>query len=484
MEPPIGKPDPTPLLLASERAPQDICSILSAYGLTDVEQADRNLQAMAGQPHERHQLVGILPILMESVARTADPDQALNHWERLLENVTRSTFLDYLRSSPRMLELLSTIFGNSDSLAFTIIRDPTLVYWLAEEDVLSRPSTRSGLEQALRKQLARLTVKELKLAVLRRFRRREMLRIGVRDLLRLAKVPETTASLSDLAALLIEAAYDIVDADLVRQYGKPMHKNRQGRWVETGFAIVGMGKLGGHELNYSSDVDLIYVYASHEGETRAASERAVKPMAAGISNEEYFEILSRELTKALSEQTREGYVFRVDLRLRAEGSVGQLARSVEDYRKYYFTRGRIWERLALLKAWPVAGSPEVGKAFLRTVRPFILGQGTSKSGLAGAMAVVEDVRTVKELIDAKMADRGHEHRNVKLGTGGIREIEFLAQTIQVLAGKQHPALLHRSTLDSLKAFTRKTASVDEGARRAVCRLSVSSRHRAQIADGP
>ena len=455
MEPPIGKPDPTPLLLASERTPQDIRGILSAYGLTDVEQADRNLQAMAGQPHERHQLVGILPILMESVARTADPDQALNHWERLLENVTRSTFLDYLRSSPRMLELLSTIFGNSDSLAFTIIRDPTLVYWLAEEDVLSRPSTRSGLEQALRKQLARLTVKELKLAVLRRFRRREMLRIGVRDLLRLAKVPETTASLSDLAALLIEAAYGIVDADLVRQYGKPMHKNRQGRWVETGFAIVGIGKLGGHELNYSSDVDLIYVYASHEGETRAASARAVKPMAAGISNEEYFEILSRELTKALSEQTREGYVFRVDLRLRAEGSVGQLARSVEDYRKYYFTRGRIWERLALLKAWPVAGSPEVGKAFLRAVRPFILGQGTSKSGLAGAMAVVEDVRMVKELIDAKMADRGHEHRNVKLGTGGIREIEFLAQTIQVLAGKQHPALLHRSTLDSLKAFTRK-----------------------------
>ena len=125
------------------------------------------------------------------------------------------------------------------------------------------------MEQALRKQLARLTVKELKLAVLRRFRRREMLRIGVRDLLRLATVPETTASLSDLAALLIHAAYDIVDADLAPAVRRPMHKNRQGRWVETGFAVIGMGKLGGHELNYSSDVDLIYVYASHEGETRA-----------------------------------------------------------------------------------------------------------------------------------------------------------------------------------------------------------------------
>ena len=288
-----------------------------------------------------------------------------------------------------MLDLLSTIFGNSDSLAFTIIRDPTLVYWLAEEDVLSRPPTRSGMEQALRKQLARLTVKELKLDVLRRFRRREMLRIGVRDLLRLAEVPETTASLSDLAALLIDAAYDIVDADLGRQYGMPMHKNRQGRWVETGFAVMGMGKLGGHELNYSSDVDLIYVYASHEGETRARVGKSTsRPTAAGISNEEYFEILSRELTKALTEQTQEGYVFRVDLRLRAEGSVGQLARSLEDYRKYYFTRGQVWERLALLKAWPVAGSPEVGKAFFKMVRPFILGQAPAKPVSAGAMAVV------------------------------------------------------------------------------------------------
>ena len=458
----IGKPDPTPLLLASERNPQEVRGILTSYGVTDIEQADRNLQAMAGEPHERRQLAAILPSLMESIARTADPDQALNHWERLLENVTRSTFLDYLHSSPRMLDLLSTIFGNSDSLAFTIIRDPMLVYWLAEEDVLSKPSTRAGMEQALEKQLARLTVKELKLVVLRRFRRREMLRIGVRDLLRLADVSETTASLSDLAALLIHAAYEIVDADLRRQYGRPMHKNRQGKWLETGFAVIGMGKLGGHELNYSSDVDLIYVYASHEGETRATPS-AAKAVAAGISNEEYFEILSRELTKALSEPTKEGYVFRVDLRLRAEGSVGQLARSLEDYRNYYpdaRARSGSDSRCSKPGRWP--GLLKSGKAFLRMVKPFVLGTGNAKPGLAGVMAVIEDVRAVKEMIDAKMADRGHEQRNVKLGTGGIREIEFLVQTIQVLAGKAVPALLDRSTLGSLKAFAaKKLLSVKE-----------------------
>ncbi|MCC6140089.1 MAG: hypothetical protein IT389_05660 [Nitrospira sp.] len=454
-----AKPDPRPVLLATERDPTQVGAILSAYHLHDVEQADRNLQAMAGDPHQRRQLAEILPILLESLARTADPDQALNHWERLFGEITRSSFLDYLRSSPRMLDLLCTIFGNSDALAFTVIRDPMLVYWLAEEAVLSKPPARKELDAALRKSLAHVTVKELKLEALRRFRRREMLRIGVRDLLRLSPVQDTTASLSDLASLLIHAAYEIVDADLRQQYGVPMHKTKQGRWVETGFAVMGMGKLGGHELNYSSDVDLIYVYASHDGETRAPrGKQAGAPMAAsgavGISNEEYFEILSRELTKALVEQTREGYVFRVDLRLRAEGSVGQLARSLDDYKKYYATRGVVWERLALLKAWPVAGSMDVGLAFLKMVKPFIFGPAKEPVDLAGALAIIQDVRGVKEMIDAKMADRGHERRNVKLGIGGIREIEFLVQTVQVIAGKKVSGLLDRSTLGALDRFVR------------------------------
>jgi glutamate-ammonia-ligase adenylyltransferase len=450
-----SKPDPRPVLLAAERDPQQIGTILSAYGLHGIDQADRNLQEMAGDPHHRQQLAEILPILLDSISRTADPDQALNHWERLFGEVTRSSFLDYLRSSPRMLDLLCTIFGNSDALAFTVIRDPMLVYWLSEEAVLSKPPPRKELETALHESLAHLTVKEMKLEALRRFRRREMLRIGVRDLLRLSPVPETTASLSDLASLLIHAAYEIVDADLRQQYGVPMHKTKQGRWVETGFAVMGMGKLGGHELNYSSDVDLIYVYASHDGETKAPrGKQVVKPGAVGISNEEYFEILSRELTKALVEQTREGYVFRVDLRLRAEGSVGQLARSLDDYKKYYSTRGVVWERLALLKAWPVAGSMEVGLGFLKMVKPFIFGPPKEKIDLSGALAIVQDVRGVKEMIDAKMADRGHERRNVKLGIGGIREIEFLVQTVQVIAGKNVAGLLDRSTLGALDRFVR------------------------------
>jgi len=448
-----AQPDPTPVLLALGLEPAKLEATLQSYGLHRIQEADANLQSMAGDPHQRRQLADILPALLEAIGRTADPDQALNHWERwLASGVSRSAVLEYLRSAPRMLDLVCAIFGNSDSLAFTLVRDPLLLYWLAQQNVLSTAPTRAGMERTIRQSLDDVTATEPRLDVLRRFRRREMLRIGVRDLVRLADVVETTASLSDLASVVIDAAYRIVDSDLRARHGIPMHQNRQGRWVKTGFTVIAMGKLGGHELNYSSDVDVLYVCESHEGETRPAASGRAKakgPAQRGLSNEEYFEILAQELTKALTAQTHEGYVYRVDLRLRAEGSVGQLTRSLDQYAKYYRTRGQVWERLALLKAWPIAGSQEVGRSFIKMVRPFVLAPSSKRPDVEQGLAIVEEVRSVKERIDAKMAERGHEQRNVKLGVGGIREIEFLVQTIQVLAGRRLPRILGRGTLGSL-----------------------------------
>ena len=266
-------PDPSPILLAAKRNVEEVRAILVCLRPAAISikrtATSRRWQATRIQ---RLQLADILPMLMESISRTADPDQALNHWERMLASASRSSLLDYLRRSPRMLDLLCVIFGNSDSLAFTLIRDPMLVYWLAEEDVLSRSPTRKGKRDGERtsQSIGHLTSKELKLDVLRRFRRREMLRIGVRDLLRLADGPEKRPARCRIwPAILIQAAYEIVDTDLKTAIWYADASNRQGRWVETRFTVIGMGKLGGHELNYSSDVDLIYVYESHEGETRA-----------------------------------------------------------------------------------------------------------------------------------------------------------------------------------------------------------------------
>ncbi len=299
--------------------------------------------------------------------------------------------------------------------------------------------------------LGNLRMSELKLDLLRRFKRREMLRIGIRDLLRLADVPQTTAALSDLAAVLIQAGYDIVKQDLTKQYGTPAHRDRKGAWVETGFAVVAMGKLGGGELNFSSDVDLIYVYASGEGQTRGLSGHPSRIRS--IPNEEYFEYLARGLTRALTEHTHEGSVFRVDLRLRAEGSVGQLARSVAGYEQYYRARGQGWERQALLKAWPIAGDAAVGRAFLRMIRPFVFGR--SERAKAGTIFdVIEQIKSMKAEIDDKMAGRGHERRNVKLGIGGIREIEFLVQAVQMIVGGRLPHILDRNTIGALGRFRR------------------------------
>src|SRR6185436_17923531 len=231
-----SRPDPSPVLLASGLGPEQLAAILKPYGLRRIADAYANLQSMAGDTDQRRQLVEILPSLLETIGRTADPDQALNHWERwLASGVSRSAVLEYLRSAPRMLNLVCAIFGNSDSLAFTLVRDPLLLYWLAQQNVLSTAPTRVGMERTIRQSLEAVIATELKLDSLRRFRRREMLRIGVRDLLRLADVVETTGSLSDLASVLIDAAYRIVDHDLRARHGIPMHHNRQRRWVETGF---------------------------------------------------------------------------------------------------------------------------------------------------------------------------------------------------------------------------------------------------------
>lgn len=446
------RPDPTPLLFAAGLDPQEVERLLRPYAVTDWREADANIQSLAGEPLTRQKLGAILTDLLAGIAETADPDRALVHWDRYVQaTINRGTLYDYLRGSPRLLHYLCVIFGNSPAMADTLIRDPTLVYWLSSPGVLDQAPTRRSLRTSLDRMLGNVTAKELQLDALRRFKRREMLRIGMRDLLRLASVPDTTAVLSDLAGVLIHAAYQIVEADLQQLYGRPRERNRRGAWVDSGFAVIGMGKLGGRELNYSSDVDLIYVY-SDDGLTTGPAEQGQRALktARGIPNEEYFERLARELTHALTDVTTEGTVFRVDLRLRAEGTVGQLSRSLKSYEQYYTTRGQTWERMALLKAAPVAGDRKIGQAFLRRMRSFILGGGhpTESDG----RRLLLEVRGVKELIDRKVAKRGQESRNVKLGTGGIREIEFLVQSIQLLGARRVPAIWQRGTRTSLERF--------------------------------
>lgn len=435
--PPSGL-DPRPLLLSPKLAPPEVARLLAPYGFQDWEQAEANLQLMAGDPQNRTRLAVILPDLLHAVSGTADPDQALREWERYLEaGHARAQVFDFLAQAPHLLQLLCVLFGNSPAMAETLVRDPMLLYWIEEEQVLKSRPTPKRLHAALHATLGAGQAYEHKLDALRRFHRREMLRIGARDLCRVSSVEETAHSLSRLAEMVIHAAYQLVNEKLRKKYG--MFCRQSPGWVtsDKGFVVLGMGKLGGRELNYSSDVDLIYLHASSQQETTIAEDQ--------ISQDVFFQFVARELTRVLSISTSEGCLFRVDVRLRPEGASGPLAWSNREAVRYYDARGRTWERLALLRARAIAGQRSLGQAFLRKVRPFVVGQ--DKRDPRNVIHAVHELRTQ---IHQKVQRKGEQDRNVKLSPGGIRDVEFIVQTLQLLHVTTYPQLLASNTITSLR----------------------------------
>lgn len=440
------------LLLAPKLDPEQVASLLQPYGFKEIERADADLQAMADDPRARLLLSEIMEELLICMAQSANPDQALNYFERFTKAaVNKINLFSYLKETPRTLELLAKTFGGSPFMSEILIRDPVYLYWVSDVHVLQEDRKKKDLAQDLSRMLKYLKTERKKFDVLRIFKRKEILRIGIRDLLRLATVEETIASLSVLAEVLIQKAYEIGDASLRQEYGIPLHKDLSGRKVRAGFTILGMGKLGGGELNYSSDVDLMYLYESDRGRLSPSRSHA---QAASVPHAEYFKRLSQKITSALSDVTNEGYVYRVDLRLRPEGKMGNIAYSLAGFRHYYTTRGETWERLALLKAWPVAGDRALGMKFLSMVRPFMYGKSFEFEAL-------EEVKRIKDRIDQKMTLRGQKDLNVKLGFGGIREIEFIVQSLQVRFGGKIPGLRERNTLKALRALLKHALATPE-----------------------
>jgi glutamate-ammonia-ligase adenylyltransferase len=415
------------LLLARRLDRGQVAVLLGPYGFKDPQKADANLQAIAGDPSDRQLLADILEELLSCVSQSADPDQALTYFERFASAAINKTRLfSYLRDSPRVLEILARTLGGSPYMAEILIRDPHHFYWVTDPDTLYNGRKKREIRRELVQTLGALTESQSRLDYLRVLKRREMLHIGVRDLLRLCSVEETLTALSVLAEVLISAAYWICASGLRRAYRIP-------RTAFTGFTILGLGKLGGGELNFSSDVDLIYLYAPNQQEVGS------------ISAPEYFRRLCQKITAALNEFTAEGYIYRVDLRLRPEGKAGDIAYPLDGFERYYQTRMSAWERLALLKAWPVAGDRGLGRQFLAMISRFIYDPPFD-------VAALEDIRGMKRMMDQRMAVQRQKSRNVKLGTGGIREIELIAQSLQVRYGGRIPQIRNRNTLKALGAL--------------------------------
>ena len=238
----------------------------------------------------------------------------------------------------------------------------------------------------------------------------------------------------DLADAILEVSYQRIRSELTAEYGVPCYLDPGGASRECGMAVIALGKLGGQELNYSSDIDLMFIYAAH-GET-AGPKR--------ISNKEFYKKVANRYTALLSAYTQHGLCYRVDLRLRPDGTLGEVCSSAEGARHYYQTRARDWELQMLIKARVAAGDEEVGKSLLDAVEPLIYATTLD-------FRAIESVSLTRQRISEKLRLRrtGPGASNVKLARGGIRDIEFLVQCLQRLYGGRAPWVRHAGTLLAL-----------------------------------
>jgi glutamate-ammonia-ligase adenylyltransferase len=380
-----------------------------------------------------------LDAVWDVAAASPDPMAFLLNLSKMADSLPPGELAAVL-SRPEDLHVLAALLGGSGFLSDQIARRRDIFSFLfLERGFRERAPGGKLLDEAAEAARRSETEDEIK-AALRRIKLREMARIAARDLAGLSPLSEVTGDLSALASAALSGALEFARRRLTQRYGAPRAEGADGR--ECGFVVMGMGKLGAYELNFSSDIDLLYLYESDAGSTDGGAEG--KP----ITLHQYFVRLSETITRIVSEITEDGFVFRVDLRLRPEGTKGDLANSLRSAEIYYESWGQTWERAALIKARPVAGDLEVGEEFLRTVTPFVYRKYLDFTS-------IEEIQEMKERINLAAARARRGERDLKLGSGGIREIEFFVQAHQLIYGGKNKALRIRGTLEALSELARQ-----------------------------
>ena len=362
--------------------------------------------------------------IREKAAASLNPTQVetvlihlSEHWPE-----TAQPLADVVEQFPLGEAALLHLLAVSSICATRLTQDPDSLLWLCQPQICWSPRNHAEMLGYLRRSAGDL-IADQDFSALRFWKGREMTRIAVRELANVASLEETTAELSQVAEICIRNVFEHWNTELRQRYGSPRAE----------FAILALGKLGGGELNHSSDVDLLFLY-SEEGH-----------LTPQISYHEFFNRLGKRILETFSIRHGAGSLFRVDLRLRPEGSAGPLARSLESMENYYAGFGETWERLALIKARGIGGSRELAYEFLRQHQPFIYPGSASPD-------LLDEIASIKRRIERDIVGADKLERDVKLGRGGIREIEFIVQTLQLIHGARHPFLQEPSMLKALRAL--------------------------------
>lgn len=332
-----------------------------------------------------------------------------------------------------LLSDVLTLVSYSPLLAATILQNPSYLWWLNRHRSESIVRDKDELLESLARFSMTNSMLEPQI-LLARFRRRELLRIYLRDIRRLATIAEITEEISNLADAILEYALRLARQEMDNRFGIPLQTDEKNRAKNAGFCVVSLGKLGSKELNYSSDIDLLFIY-SEEGSTSGQGTKGA------VTNREYFVKLAEFVTKIVGQQTGEGAAYRVDMRLRPHGRIGALALCLRDTIRYYQTEARNWEKQVLIRSRASAGDVEIFKNFFSAVEDFVFPKNESVEN------ALENVRLSKEKINLEQSQ--NKGFNVKLGKGGIREIEFIAQALQLAYGGNDEWLRSPHTLISL-----------------------------------
>lgn len=341
--------------------------------------------------------------------------------------------LNKLLKNQGLLSDVLTLVAFSPLLATTLLQNPNYLWWLNRHRSESKVRGKDELLEALAR--FSLTNSEIETQiVLARFRRRELLRIFLRDIRRLSTIAEITEEISNLADAILEHALAAAKQEMDNRFGIPLETDEKARARQAGFCVVSLGKLGSKELNYASDIDLLFIYSA-EGKTSGQGTKGA------VTNREYFVKLAELITKLVGKPSGEGAAYRVDLRLRPHGRIGAMALSIADTIRYYQTEARNWEKQVLIRSRASAGETEIYKRFFAKVVDFVFSKNESVEN------ALENVRRSKDKINLELGK--NKGFNVKLGAGGIREIEFIAQALQLAYGGQDEWIRASHTLISL-----------------------------------
>ncbi|RMF19859.1 MAG: bifunctional [glutamate--ammonia ligase]-adenylyl-L-tyrosine phosphorylase/[glutamate--ammonia-ligase] adenylyltransferase [Deltaproteobacteria bacterium] len=412
---------------------EEAAAVLEEMGFPDgARAAERLLRLYRGRiaapasPQRRRAVESMAPALLRATASSADPDSAL---DRMVDFLTRTgahtSYLALLSGSPATMRILLSLFATSPYLAAHLVGHPEIIDSLVRSDQLPVGGDRQAIGAELERELQAAGDEEEVLAVLRRFRTTELIRIGMADLGGVLSLEQVHEALTALADACLSCA--------VAQARRELEKGTEAKDTpDLEFCVIGLGKMGAGEMTYGSDLDLMFVYRSNADGFDAAAHGFATRWAQKTMN-------------LLQARTRDGIVYKIDARLRPSGRSGPLVTSLARFCAYHKREAELWERQAHTRARVVVGPPDLAETVERTIAEFVYGRGLDAAG-------VREIDELRRRVERELANEGPATVNIKTGRGGIVDIEFVAQMLLLRYGHEHPEVRRRSTIAALQAL--------------------------------